>query len=203
MILRKRLLLLIGFIYIAASNVYSQNERPGIGRGSLESQFNYLIYQSEAQDNYRLVRSWWLYNIKNQVDDSLQLMHGNIDSLSQVIINLDSKIDTLNSSLASVKSDLSSVSEVKDQIEVFGLVLQKNIYNIIMWSLAGILTFALLIFIVMFKRSHVVTREAKNDLAEVKEEFEAFRKRALEREREVTRKLYDEVLKYKNKIGAE
>jgi DNA mismatch repair ATPase MutS len=45
-----------------------------------------------------------------------------------------------------------------------------------------------------------VTSKTKSDLNEIKDEYEDYRKRALVREQEVVRELYDEILKYKNKL---
>ena len=43
--------------------------------------------------------------------------------------------------------------------------------------------------------------QTKTDLEQLKNEFESFRKRALEREQRVVREMYDEILKYKNKAA--
>jgi len=49
----------------------------------------------------------------------------------------------------------------------------------------------------MFKRSHLITKETKQRLAEVEEEFETHRKSALKREQKIARELMDEKLKHK------
>lgn len=197
------LLVVILFSFIAKIGISQTEEvKPGIGRGTLDSQFRYMIYQSDKLDNSRVVKSWWLFNIKKQVEDSLSKLQGNIYVLNDTIGLLGGKIDSLEAALVIVKDDLTGVTSEKDNIIVLGVTLKKTVYNVLMWVLVGILVFALIVFILMFKRGHVVTKEARTDLKEIKEEFEAFRKRALEREREVTRKLYDEVLKYKNKFSS-
>ena len=72
-------------------------------------------------------------------------------------------------------------------------------YNVLMWSIIAGLLILLLFFIFKFKNSNAITRQAKFALAETEEEFEEHRKRALEREQKVMRRLQDELNKQKAK----
>jgi hypothetical protein len=66
-----------------------------------------------------------------------------------------------------------------------------------MWGIIGVLTILWLIFTYRFRASNAITKEAKIKLAETEQEFEEHRKRALEREQQVRRKLQDEINKNK------
>jgi len=66
-----------------------------------------------------------------------------------------------------------------------------------MWSVVGILAALLFLFIYRFNASNRITREVKAKLSETEHEFEEHRKRALEREQKVMRKLQDEINKNK------
>jgi glutamyl-tRNA reductase len=68
-----------------------------------------------------------------------------------------------------------------------------------MWLLAGILTFFMVLFVILYKRSNAVTVSTLKDLEEIRDEFENHRKRALERQEEVVRKYHAELNKYKSK----
>ena len=81
---------------------------------------------------------------------------------------------------------------------LFGIAMSKSGYNVLMWSIiAGLLAF-LLFFIFRFKNSNAITKEAKQKLTEVEEEFEEHRRNALEREQKVRRQLQDELNKNRN-----
>ena len=82
-------------------------------------------------------------------------------------------------------------------MSLLGMQMTKTGYNILLWSIIGGLLVLLLLFIFKFKNSNVITRNAKLALAETEEEFEAHRKRALEREQKVMRRLQDEINKQK------
>ena len=73
--------------------------------------------------------------------------------------------------------------------------MSKPTYKLIVWSFVGVLIVLLSFFIFKFKNSNVLTLEAKKALAEMEEEFENHRRRALEREQKVMRKLQDEINK--------
>jgi len=66
-----------------------------------------------------------------------------------------------------------------------------------LFSIIAILTIFLFVFISKFKQSNNITVQAKQDFKELDEEFEAHRKKALEREQKVRRQLQDELNKQK------
>jgi len=81
-------------------------------------------------------------------------------------------------------------------MSLFGMQMSKTAYNLLMWSIiAGLFVF-LLFFILKFKHSNVVTKEAKAALATLEDEFKAHRRTALEREQKVKRQLQDELNKH-------
>ena len=80
---------------------------------------------------------------------------------------------------------------------LFGMQLGKTNYNVLMWSIVAALFALLIFFILKFKGSNSLTRDAKLKLEEVEAEFEEHRKIALEREQKVRRQLQDEINKNK------
>ncbi len=62
-----------------------------------------------------------------------------------------------------------------------------------------VLAALLALFIFKFNQSNIITKQVKVRLQETEDEFDAHRKRALEREQKVMRKLQDEINKRKDK----
>jgi uncharacterized membrane protein len=79
----------------------------------------------------------------------------------------------------------------------FGIQVSKITYNLILWTIIGALLLFLLLFIYKYRRSNVLTQEAKVKLADVEAEYEDHRRKALEREQKISRQLQDEINKYK------
>lgn len=183
-------------------NLFSQEtvEKPGLGRGTIENQFNYVIYRSEKVEDYKMVKSWWLYRLKAEVLDTLKEFRNDFqDTLGYLSIK-ETEVDSLLTVLSAAENNLTSVSKEKNNIKFIGINMDKTIYNSIVWFIIALLAVALFVFICLFKRSNAVTSRTKSDLNEIKHEYEDYRKRALIREQEVVRELYDEILKYKNKL---
>ncbi|MFL0155057.1 hypothetical protein V2714_10940, partial [Tenacibaculum maritimum] len=63
------------------------------------------------------------------------------------------------------------------------------------WGVITILFISLFFFIYKFKESSALTKEAKNNLAEIEQEFEEHRKKSLEKEQKIRRQLQDEINK--------
>jgi hypothetical protein len=181
-------------------NAQEEEVKPGIGRGDLESQFNYMIFQSEQAENYRVIRSWWLYNVRNQMVDTLKAFHRNVDSLEQIIFASSQKIDTLSSTISGLESNLATVKDQRDNIQFIGMSLTKGAYKNMVWVIIGILSLLIVVFYVMYRRSNVVTSRSIANLEETKAEYEDYKKKALLREQQQMRRMYDEVLKYKNQM---
>lgn len=175
-------------------------EKPAIGRGSIESQFNYVLYRSEKVEDYKMVRSWWLYSLKSQVLDTLKILHQNLEDAQSILSAKDKEIGSLTAAVDNANKKLETTIKEKDSMSLLGLKTSKKIYNgITLFIILSLLIF-MSVFVFLFKRSNSVTLALKSELNESKAEFEEYRKRALVREQQVVRKLYDEILKYKSKL---
>ena len=84
---------------------------------------------------------------------------------------------------------------------MLGIKTDKVVYNSIMWFIIAALLVFLFIIIILYKRSDAVTASTKSELTEAREEYEDYRKRTLVREQQIVRELYDEILKYKNRLN--
>ena len=107
------------------------------------------------------------------------------------------EIDNLNKELASTNQQLATVTEEKDSISFFGALINKPAYKGIMWGIVAILALILGFFVYKFKNANTVTQEAQKSLAELEEEYEEHRRKALEREQKARRQLQDEINKQK------
>jgi hypothetical protein len=167
--------------------------------GSVEEQFNYVVDKSSTYNDYKAIKSSNIYTLKKNVFDTLKLMRTEAANKQNTVRENTHTIDSLTEQLATTKEDLALAVKEKNSLHFLGIKMNKSVYKSIMWLVIGILTFSLVLFIIMYKRSHVVTVKAFSDLEETREEFEKHRKRALERQEEVVRKYHAELNKYKNK----
>ena len=131
-------LMTLGIITLLSSSrieIYSQEAsvRPSIGRGSIESQFNYVLYRSEKYEDYKMVKAWWLYTLKAQVLDTLKAFHANFQDSQNLLSAKNAEIDsltqvkqTLNNELDIALKEKSSTRVISRAIMVTGVRTCKN-----------------------------------------------------------------------------
>ncbi|MCK0159842.1 tRNA (guanine-N1)-methyltransferase [Allomuricauda sp. F6463D] len=146
---------------------------------------------------YEVVKLSELYETKNNIFDSIDTANKTIKDLSATIAANKSEIDDLNEKLQDTTNKLNSVTEEKDSISFFGAMISKGAYNFILWSIIFGLFLLLLFFIYRFRNSNFLTQQAKSALADLEEEYQNHRSRALEREQKISRQLQDELNKQK------
>ncbi len=194
----KPAILLLFLLSITLSSAQVQpEEKLSLNKGTIDNQFEYVIRKSNRYQEYKVVKTTWLYALKAHTLDSLKAVHKQLADTKILVDTQDKEIQVLKTNLSDTNSTLNQTNLEKDSMSLFGMLMSKTSYNVLLWSIiAGLLAF-LLFFIYKFKNSNVVTRQAKLSLAETEEEFEEHRKRALEREQKVMRRLQDEINKQK------
>ncbi len=176
-----------------------EDEKPTLETGTVEEQFDYVVEKSHIYEDYRVIKSYIFNKLKKQVSDTMKIVRSEKVQYQQTIHQKDEEIDTLNYQLAATQQKLERAIEEKNTLSFFGIPMAKGAYNSIVWFIIVGLTAALVFFLLLYKRSHSVIKQARTDLEETKEEFEKHRKRALEREEQVVRRYHDELNKYKEK----
>jgi len=172
-----------------------------LDRGTIDSQFEYVYkksgnYRADGK-RYEVVRIISLDKLRKNVIDSLEAQYKNASSLKATISGHESTIESLNNKLEETTTNLTSVTEEKDSMSFLGLMVSKVTYNSILWSIIAGLLGLMLFFMYKFRRSNILTSEAKSNLSELETEYEDHRRRALEREQKISRQLQDEINKYK------
>ena len=166
---------------------------------SIKGQFETLIRKSgnyRAQGKrYEVVRVLELEALQNNVLDSIKNASSTITSLRATIEKNETEITSLNARLGETSSNLENITEEKDSIQFLGALMPKGTYKLIVWSIIFALIIFLAFFIYKFKNSNALTIQAKDALAELETEYEQHRRRALEREQKISRKLQDEINK--------
>ena len=172
-----------------------------LDKGSIDSQFNFITkksgnYRAEGR-RYEVVRAIHLDKLRQNVLDTLEVYSKKETELQAAIAGHESTISSLNKKLDETTNNLTSVTEEKDSMSFLGVLVSKATYNFILWTVICALLLTLLFFIYKFRKSNILTQEAKTNLSELEVEYEDHRRRALEREQKISRQLQDEINKYK------
>lgn len=189
------LLFTLNISFLSAQN--NSEEKLSLTSGSIDNQFEYVIRKSNRYQEYKVVKTNWLYTLKGNTLDSLNALSKQLVDTKKIVKNQEKEIEVLKSSLSDTNATLDQTNQEKNSMSLFGLQMTKTGYNALLWSIIAGLLALFLLFVYKFKNSNAITRNAKLALAETEEEFEAHRKRALEREQKVMRRLQDEINKQK------
>ncbi|MCX2719353.1 tRNA (guanine-N1)-methyltransferase [Lentiprolixibacter aurantiacus] len=179
----------------------AQNDEPSLDKGTIDSQFEFVYkksgnYRADGK-RYEVVRTLNLDKLRQNVRDTINAFNKNKAELKATISGNEATIASLNDKLEQTTGNLNRVTEEKDSMSFFGMLVSKSSYNLIMWTVIIVLFLMLLLFIYRYRNSNYLTQEAKVRLAELEQEYEDHRRRALEREQRISRQLQDEILKYK------
>jgi septal ring factor EnvC (AmiA/AmiB activator) len=178
-----------------------ETDNLSLDSGPISNQFDFIAkksgnYRADGV-RYEVVKESNLFKLRKNVLDSLNAVNKKTIELKATIAEHETTISSLNKKLGETTNNLASVTEEKDSMSFLGLGVSKGTYNTILWSIIFGLLGLMLFFMYKFRRSNVLTQEAKTALSEVEEEFEEHRRRALEREQRISRQLQDEINKYK------
>lgn len=178
-----------------------QQEELSLDEGSIDSQFEYVYeksgnYRADGK-RYEVVRTLNLDKLRANVKDSLAAASKKATELKATIAGQEATISSLRNKLEETSESLEAVTEEKDSMSFLGIMVSKGTYNFILWTIILVLLLLLLLFIFRFRRSNYLTQEAKANLADLEQEYEDHRRRALEREQRISRQLQDEINKYK------
>ena len=189
-----RVLLLLLLIHTA--NIASAQEfREEIN--SIDNQFDKIYKKATNYKNYIVILKEQYLNLKSNVLDSLK------DS-KRLVLEIENRLHTKNSTLKKTKEQLVSaefnlkeVIQKANSMTFMGVQLNKTSYNLLLWLLIIFLTSTSVYFILKFKKSMTITKEAQRVLLENEKALEIHQKKSLVREQKLRRQLQDEINKQK------
>ncbi len=157
--------------------------------GTIADQFKFITTRSNSYQNYKVIKKDWLNTIKAHVVDSLHTFKKELANERLQVSTQKDEINALNTKLTKANETINSLEKEKSSVSFLGMQMNKGAYKGLVWTIIAGLLGTLLFFIYRFRNSNLVTVETRKNLEELQEEFEAYKKRALEREQKVRREL--------------
>lgn len=155
--------------------------------GNLVLKFDYITEKSGKYQIYKVIKIDWLKKMRQSIVDTMKMNKKNKHVLLSQIDKQLININGLKTELSDTKIKLIDSNSRKDNFHLFGF----NINKKVIWLINGFFLLCAIIFFLLFKRSNCVTSETKDSLKHINDEFEAHRKRSLEKEQVLARKLHD------------
>jgi len=194
--IRETLLLMASVLFINTGIAQDgEEEKPSLDNGTLKSQYDYLIDESNDFQEYKVIKKLWTNKFEKNLNDSLEVFAQRKKEAHDLAKSQVEQINKLKAQLAGTQDSLATVNEEKNSISLVGIPMEKGGYKTVMWSVIAILVLLLLFFIFRFENSNAASTLAKNNFTAVEDEFAEYKKRSLEREQKLRRELQDEINK--------
>ena len=180
--IRKILFLItLGVLFLFSKTVQSQTMPEVFEDGNLQEQFDYLQQRTNIYNNFRAIREDMFRKIRSNSLDSLAASQEEIASLKETLINRQNENQELQQTLEAAVTEKDKAIAERDSLSFLGLMLGKNLYNLIVWSVIGGLVVLLALLFFLFKRAQVIASQKRSELTELKAEFETYKKTSRER----------------------
>ena len=164
----------------------------------LATLFDSIYTISNSYDRYKIIKKVYFQDLKRQSLDS-------VENYKQQLIEKESllKLEIQNFESLKAQADLTQIAlnqslQKENSITLFGAAMSKKNYNLILWSIVLLLLLGLCYYIYKYNNNMHLTKKAQNSLTEIEQELTAYRKRSLENEQKLRRKLQDEINKQRN-----
>ncbi len=189
--------LLVSFVGFAQDNLEVKSSETL--NGTLEQQFDYVYKKSNNYEAYRVVSKKHFEHLKKSSLDSVKIYKSEINVLNSKLASQTGELESLTKELADVKVDFNTVKQQKDEVSFLGISLDNGLFNIIVLGVVIFLGLLLALFIMKFKGAKTESKVAVDNLSKVEDEYVDYKRRAMEKEQQLGRKLQDEINKNKKK----
>ncbi|MCT4697849.1 MULTISPECIES: hypothetical protein [Tenacibaculum] len=187
------------FLIILTQNITAQNRLSKAQvealPNTIENQFTKIYRMSNNWQEYKMIKRTQFVSFQKNILDSISVIKKDVVTKQLKINEQLKKSEALKEEITTLKSNLSVSVEKEDAFSFFGVLLNKGTYNTILWSIIGGLLIGLAFFIFKFNGSYSITKETRNLLADVENEFEQHKRNAIDKEQKLRRQLQDEINK--------
>ena len=159
---------------------------------SLNGQYRFLLSRSRSINGYKLINPNRLSAVWKSVNDTLSKERS---ALRQLKTKVDEQAKSISSMQVAVKGSENEVADTNarmDEITFLGISFSKGTYNIMVWSIIGILTIALIVVVARSTKSILEAKHRSQLYEEVSAEYQNFKAKSVEKERKLARELQDE-----------
>jgi flagellar biosynthesis chaperone FliJ len=171
---------------------FAQENRTSEPANPINTQFQEIIDNSNNFKEYKVVKESDLKKLQANTDTYITELDERITQLEKNVAMEQEAQEPLQKQLSAANASVEKLGEEKASISVLGILIEKTVYNMIVWSIVAILAIALIVIYLQFKKGHAVTSHAKSELATAEAELEELRRKSIEEKQQLGRQLQDE-----------
>jgi hypothetical protein len=172
----------------------AQNPAQAI-KPTLPNQLQSMVERAATQEDFRVIRNTALLQFQANLVDSLGRMRKEQTQQKTQLADLEVRLKKTEELLTQAEASYQEISTRRDSMSLLGLPVSKATYQSLMGVLIAVFAALAGFFYFRFRSRDGVTSRVEKLLQETQEEFDQYKKRAIEREQKLKRELQDELNK--------
>ncbi|WP_113652033.1 hypothetical protein [Pedobacter namyangjuensis] len=159
---------------------------------SLNGQYRFMLSRSKSSYGAKLINPTRLDALWKSVNDTLRKERVELTKAKAKIAEQEKSISSLNGKVSGTENTLNEANAKVDEISFLGISFTKSTYNILVWSIIGVLAIALFAVIARSTKSILEAKHRTQLYDEISAEYQAYKAKANEQQRKLARELQDE-----------
>lgn len=184
-------------VFLLFAMTVSQAQEASLSKNTIASQFDYILEKSENYRDLKIVKTKWLQSLKQSITQSYGSIESQLFDTRTIVNQQKAEIAQLQSKLKETNASLSTYTNSGPTVSFLGIQFNQYVFTALFSIIffGSLLSFAF--FAIRFRKANAITQHSKSILSELEEEYQEYKRRAIEREQKVSRQLQDEINKQK------
>ena len=159
---------------------------------TLKDRFSIMKAKSQSYQSYKVIKESVLDGVWKIVQDSIQAKQATIRQANQQIAKLKGEVSQVHATMQAKDESVKAVVYDSTHITVLGIDFNKGVFLSIVGILTAILVGGLVFIVTRMKVLDKSIREKSLTISLVSNEFEEYKKKAMEKQTKLSRELQDE-----------
>jgi hypothetical protein len=159
---------------------------------NLNNRFAYIKATSQTFQDYKVIKEVRLDEFWRMTMDSVNKQRQAIKQSQQTIDLLTKQLTATGASVKTIQASMADLVHDSTHISFFGIPVNKWLFNILVLAVVGGLAFVIVLLLGRTRLINMAIKEKVDSLQSITDEFEQYKRKALEKEKKLSRELQTE-----------
>jgi hypothetical protein len=159
---------------------------------SLNSRFAYMKATSQTFQDYKVIKEVRLDEFWRMTMDSVVKQRQAIKQSQRTVDLLTKQLATTDASVKTIQASMADLVHDSTHISFLGISFNKLLFNMLVLVVVGVLVFSIVLLLGRTRLVNNAMKEKLDSLQSITDEFEQYKRKALEKEKKLSRELQTE-----------
>lgn len=165
---------------------------PPDANASLNSRFAYMKGTSQTFQDYKVIKEVRLDEFWRMTMDSVVKQRQAIKQAQQTVDLLTKQLAGTGASVKTIQASMADLVHDSTHISFLGIPFNKLLFNMLVLAVVGVLVFLIVLLLGRTRLVNNAMKEKLDALQSITDEFEQYKRKALEKEKKLSRELQTE-----------